>query len=141
MSVPKPRRGESKLEVLVKATALASYTVRICSNEKRFPKRYRWCLTNKIVDAAIDIDRYAVLANSIFLTNDQKLFETRREYQTKALSTTYSLLSLINIAYDTYHIDGKSIDYWVGLVVDVQNLIRKWRKSDEKRFYEKLRDS
>ncbi len=54
MAVPEGKRTESKLAVQTKAIELAIYTVTICSNEKNFPKRYRWCLTNKIVDTALE---------------------------------------------------------------------------------------
>mgnify|MGYP001049815168 CR=1 FL=1 len=47
MSVPKHRRTESKLEVQTKARELAKYTTTICANEKVFPKRDRWIVTNR----------------------------------------------------------------------------------------------
>ena len=68
MSVVKSKRGKSKFEVLVKANELAAFTIRICSNEKNFPKRYRWAITSKIVNEAIDICRYIRKANSAFST-------------------------------------------------------------------------
>lgn len=64
MSVVKSKRGKSKFEVLVKANKLAAFTIRICSNEKNFPKRYRWTITSKIVNEAIDICRYIRKAKS-----------------------------------------------------------------------------
>lgn len=53
MSVPKSKRGKSKMEVITKVNELTEYTIHICSNEKNFPKRYRWCLTSKIIDTVI----------------------------------------------------------------------------------------
>ena len=50
MSVVKSKQTEGKLLVVTKARELAAYTIKICSNEKNFPKRYRWCITAKIVD-------------------------------------------------------------------------------------------
>ena len=90
MSVPKSKRSESKLSVLTKANELASHTIKICSNEKVFPKHYRWCITNKIVDAVIDINNYANMANAVYVT-DSGDYLIRKQYQTKALATTYSL--------------------------------------------------
>jgi hypothetical protein len=55
LTVPEGKRTQSKLSVQTKAIELATYTITICSNEKNFPKRYRWCLTSKIVDTAIEI--------------------------------------------------------------------------------------
>ena len=55
MSVPEGKRTESKLEVQTKAKQLAVYTVGICGNEKYFPKRDRWIITNRIVSTVLEI--------------------------------------------------------------------------------------
>ena len=132
MSVVKSKRGKSDLEVVTKAISLSTYTIHICSNEKNFPKRYRWCLTGKIVEFTIDICNYINMANSVFTTSN-KDYQTRRQYQNKALAASYALLTMMDIAYNTFNIDDERIDYWVGLVIDVQNLTRNWRKSDSER--------
>lgn len=56
MSVVKSKRGQGKLEILTKSRELTAYTIKICTNEKSFPKRYRWCITNKIVENTVSID-------------------------------------------------------------------------------------
>ena len=50
MSVVKSKRHDGLLAVITKANELAVYTIKICSNEKSFPKHYRWCITAKIVN-------------------------------------------------------------------------------------------
>lgn len=138
MSVPKSKRtSDPELDLITKSREMASHTIRICSNEKNFPKRYRWCLTNKIVDDAIDINRYINAANSINCDRNPEDYDIRREYQVNGLAKTYSLLSTMDIAYNTFHIDGNKIEYWTGLVLDVQNKLRGWKTSDEKRFSNK----
>ena len=132
MSVVKSKRGKSDLEVVTKAIALSSYTTHICTNEKNFPKRYRWCLTNKIVEFTIDICNYINMANSIFVSSEDD-YQSRRQYQNKALASSYALLTMMDIAYSTFSIDDNRIDHWVGLTIEVQNLIRSWRKSDAER--------
>ena len=67
MSVVKSKRGETTLTVLTKARELSIYTIRICSNEKNFPKHYRWCITAKIVDATIDINNNVNMANAVYV--------------------------------------------------------------------------
>lgn len=134
MSVPKSKRGHSDLEVATKANELATHTIHICSNEKYFPKRYRWCITSKLVDAAVDINRYIIMANSIYVGDDVESWKLRKHYQTVALASTYSLLSMMDIAYRTFGIEGSKMDYWTGLVLNVQNLLRNWKKSDERRY-------
>ena len=133
MSVPKSKRGHSDLTVLTKASELAAYTVQICANEKHFPKRYRWCITNKIVDAAIDIHKFAITANSIFV-DDEESYKMRKYYQVMALTQTYTLLSLMDIAYRAFGIEGDRMNYWTGLVLNVQTLLRSWKKSDAERY-------
>lgn len=133
MSVLKSKRGESKLAVITKARELATYTVKICSNEKVFPKRYRWCITSKIVDTVLDIHANAIRANSIYVSV-QEDYALRKQFQNKALSQTYSLLSLMDIAYNTFNIEDSKIEYWTGLVLETQALIRKWRNSDAERY-------
>lgn len=136
MSVLKSKRGESKLAVITKACDLATHTVKICSNEKVFPKRYRWCITSKIVDTALDIHANAIKANSVYVSV-QEDYALRRQFQNRALSQTYSLLSLMDIAYNTFNIESGKIEYWTGLVLETQALIRKWRNSDAERYKDK----
>jgi hypothetical protein len=112
---------------------LAEYTITICSNEKNFPKRYRWCLTNKIVDTALEIMNDVNTANSIYVSTKGD-YELRRHYQTNALAYTARLLGLMEVAYIKFNIPDKRIKYWTQLVVDARELIKKWRKSDSDRF-------
>lgn len=133
MSVVKSKREEGELKVVTKANELATYTIRVCSNEKNFPKRYRWCITNKIVDAALDINNQIIKANSVYV-KDKVDYELRKSYQTQGLAATYSLLSMIDIGYRTFGIDSKRIKHWTSLVLDVQILMRNWRKRDIERY-------
>lgn len=137
MSVPKSKRGESKLEVLTKARELAKYTIKICSNENCFPKRYRWCITHKIIDTVLEITRFSTMANAIYMGDKEHQKEDwalRRSYQTKALADTYALLEMMDIAYQLFGIDGSKMSYWTGLVLEEQDLLRRWKKSDKERY-------
>ena len=129
MSVVKSKQSEGKLIVITKARELAEYTLKICSNEKNFPKRYRWCLTSKIVDSAMNINNSVNMANSVFV-RDEADFMIRKRYQTQALAETYALLSMVDIAYRTYGLDTARVEHWTRLIYDVQNLIRNWRKAE-----------
>lgn len=55
MSVIKAKRKEGQLLVLSKARTLCAYTITICKNERHFPKRDRWILTQPIVTEALNI--------------------------------------------------------------------------------------
>ena len=136
MSVVSSKRGEPKLGVITKTRELASYTIKICSNEKNFPKRYRWAITNKIVECSINICTLTDKANSTYVKTKGD-YQLRRKYQVAAINETYSLLTLMDIAYITFGVDSKRIDHWTGMVLDSQALLRKWRDSDDKRFLKK----
>jgi hypothetical protein len=73
------------------------------------------------------------MANSIYVL-DINDYQTRRQYQNKALSSSYALLTMMDIAYTTFGIGDDRMVHWVGLVIDVQNLLRNWRKSDSDRY-------
>jgi hypothetical protein len=91
MSVVKSKRGESDLAIINKSRELAVYTARICSNEKNFPKRYRWCITSKIVSDAFDIYGNIRKANTIFV-KIRPDYDIRRQCQNKARGALDSLL-------------------------------------------------
>jgi hypothetical protein len=40
----------------------------------------------------------------------------------------------MDIAYALFNVDDDRIEYWTGLVIEVQNLLREWRKSDQERY-------
>jgi len=132
MSVVLTKRGEGELKVITETRRLATHTIQICQNEKVFPKRYRWCVTAKIIDNVVDIAKYVNIANSLRL-DDPESAVLRKNYQNTALAMTYSLLTLMNIAYELFHINGDKMNYWTGLVITVQDLIRGWKKSDRDR--------
>lgn len=129
MSVVKSKQSEGKLVVITKARDLAEYTLKICANEKTFPKRYRWCLTSKIVENAMNINNGVNMANSVFVRDDTD-YILRKRYQTQALAETYALLSMVDIACRTYSLETARVEHWTRLIYDVQNLIRNWRKAE-----------
>lgn len=133
MSVPEGKRTESKLEVQTKAKSLALYTVSICGNEKVFPKRDRWAVTNRIVSTALTIMEEVDVANDIYVSTKGD-FELRRRSQTIALSNTAKLLGLMELAYIKYGIEGSRMKFWTQEVLEARDLIKKWRQADKERY-------
>lgn len=133
MSVVKSKRGEGQLVVITKAEELAEYSVKICKNEKHFPKAFRWCFTMKIVDEAVSIYTLIREANTIFVTTKED-YSLRRRKQLEALSLTDSLLGLIDLAKRVYGLDSDRVEHWALLVKNVGKPLRKWLKSDEERY-------
>lgn len=130
MSVPKGKRSEGQLRVITKANDLMSYTIKVCSNENSFPKRYRWCITNRIIQTTADITDKIIHANSIYVSSDEDVvnFDRRVGLIAEALELTYVLLNQINIAYQVFHVSSERIEYWTSEVIELQRLIRGWKK-------------
>lgn len=133
MSVLVNQRGEQKLEVVTKAIALADYTIQICKNEKNFPKRDRWILTSKITNLSLDIVTGVRKANDVRVTSRED-YIFRRQLQVEAAGNCEALLTLIDIAYRNLGLESRRVEYWTGLIIELEKLISKWRKSDRERY-------
>lgn len=130
MSVPKSQRGFGKLEALTKARQLKRYTLRICTSEKNFPKRYRWCITNQIVQETVDICRLIVMANAVRLDGTDRDRERRYEYQCRAYELTEALIEDVDTAYSFFKLSSKRVEFWASEISELQRLIKAWQKSD-----------
>ena len=133
MTVVAGKRNEGELKVITVSGNLCDYTLQITSNEKHFPKRYRWSITNRILQLTFDIDDNLIYANSVYVRGEKSL-EKRLMHQLKALEMTYVLLRNIDRAYRRLGIDSKRIEFWTGQIMELQRLIRGWHQKDKKRY-------
>lgn len=133
MSVIKSKRTEATLSVVTKAEELVVYTMRIACNEKRMPKRYRWCITAKIVNEAQEMLRKLTFANSIKVESAAD-WQRRRVMQSEAMAHTFCLLTEINLAYKVFCIPANTVQFWTGQIMEVQRLLKAWQKSDTARY-------
>lgn len=138
MSVPVNQRTHGKLEVCVKAHDLCCYTLQITANKKNFTQEFQESLTNRIVEAAIDIHTLCWSANNILVNSVDDLRE-RTMYQEKAAIRCNILLSLIDVAKQIFHLSTKRVTYWADKTIETRNLIRAWRESDLKRYSAKFK--
>ena len=71
MSVPEGERSHGdKLEVLVKAREVATYTLHICTNKNTFPPQYQSAITGRIEETAISIFMDCWTANNVLVKED-----------------------------------------------------------------------
>ena len=138
MSVIKAKRSEGKLQVLIQSNNLCVYTVQICKNEKYFPKRDRWIMTQHIVHEALDVLCCIKRANAVNVATWED-YKYRRAQQVEAYSHAEALLTLLDVAYITLCIESQRIEFWTGQIISVENLLKKWRESDRKRYKSILR--
>lgn len=130
MSVRVNQRRQNKLAVLSFAKELASYTVKICSNENNFPKRYRWTMTSDIIHEALAIATCISEANGTPLTKE--FAQERRKYQYKAAAHVSALYTLVDVSYGVFDLD--CIEYWTSLIDRVDEKLSGWIKSDQQRL-------
>ena len=134
MSVVAGKRGTGDLTVITKANDLVDYTLQICTNEKSFPKRYRWCVTNRIIDITYEICDLIIHANAVYVRPEDDSLSRRLSYQTRALEMTEVLLNQIQRAYRRFSLESGRVEYWTGLIEEIQRLIRGWRSADKERY-------
>lgn len=144
MAIPKSKRTTTPLSVLVEADTLACYTIQICTDERRFPKRYRWCLTQQIIDAAIQAKMHIAKANSVYVS-DRESATLRRTYQQRAIADIAALSAAMDTAFKLFsglrHIDTTSktkkrinIATWTAQLDKVKSLLLAWKKSDTEKY-------
>ena len=136
MSVPVNKRTHGKLEAYTKAFELATYTLRITKNKKVFSEEYQECLTDKIIDAALDIYMLVGSANDVSVRSekDYQNFVDRCDMQRGAHRRCGDLKKLITLAKPIFHLSSKRVKYWTELTKETQCLIKSWMDSDIKRF-------
>lgn len=140
MSVPEAKRRQGKLEVLIKAEAVAVYTIKILANKNKFDPRYDAWLGNDINLTAKAIFENCRIANSLRVVKpvtqdiDLDAKEARRKLQTQAIMECEKLLTNIDLAYGVYHLSAKRVLYWKKITKEAKSYIKKWRDADTKRY-------
>lgn len=123
MSVYASKRSESKVEFLRVAQNLAVYTLK---QTKKFPKSYRFNLTNEITRLSMDIHENVLRANSIYIhkgmTEDE--FRLREIYFTKAKSSIFALSSLLTITFSLV-LEGNN---FLGDKKSTSNVFKEWAR-------------
>ena len=130
MSVRKGERGEGRLQVLNKARELKRYSITVIKSEKNFPKSTRWLYASPIVEAVREACICIRHANSVYATTDEE-YKYRHMEQVKAHAHLDALLDLIDDAYNAGYITGNQVEYWTGLILQTDDLLKSWIKSDK----------
>lgn len=139
MSVAKGDRKETSanLETARALKGLCVYTIQICKNEKNFPKRDRWILTQEIVKCAVKAYAKVTEANAITVVKLED-YMLRRKCQIKARQKLKAMLALVEIAHITLSLEESRLEYWTGYIKGCLNLLTRWRNGDRKRYAKQL---
>jgi len=134
MSKPSYLREVSGVSFLDDTRILYKHTLIKCTNENNFAKRYRWCLTQKIIESATEMYADVRRANSVYVKT-AKDYELRRLYQKKALAELTALTGLIDISYEVFtKLDSGEIKHWITLCENAKKSIKNWIENETRKY-------
>lgn len=134
MAVVLGKRKVGQLAALTATLDLVAKTDAMCSNEKCFPRRKRWCTAKPLVDSVRQIAVCVNKANNIRLTRENAEF--RREWQDKAIMFCIESETHMEVAYFEHPMPNSSINDWCAKMAKAKKAIIAWRDSDKKRLAE-----
>lgn len=124
-NVRNEQRNQREMQVFIASKRLISHTLKITNNTNRFKKKWRFTLTDRLQNAALDIFDNLVMANETYVF-DNVTKNHRLAYQKKALAQIKRMAYLIELSHSMDIIKTKSMDYWSSLLTDVRRLTASW---------------
>lgn len=122
--------SNSELQVILKAKELAKHTLIITSNARRYPKKYRFSIVDKMQNKSLEIYEALYEANRTDLRHYKR---ERLEKQTQAITYCDELLFYIELSYEINIISAQSMEYWSKMVSDIKHMAIAWRTKDRDR--------
>ena len=131
MESRKKQAEQTEFAIITKAKDLVKHTF-LMTNERRFPKKYRFTIVNRLHDPTIDIFQHIQEANELDIADPQEYRERRYE-QKKALTKCKTVLFLIELSFENGLISDDQCAAWSKYVLDVKYMTASWRKKDRER--------
>lgn len=126
--------ANQQLEAIDLALELVLHTLKITRNKNIFTDEYK-DLTGDIIQCAKDIYIYAWDANGEYVRADHKdRWPERNRKQLKAISRCNRLFALTNVARRAFHLRGKKVRYWQGMISDTRKALSKWHESNRRQY-------
>ena len=126
-------RSPKEMSVITKAKDLMEHSCNMTANTNRFPKKYRFSIGARIENLSIDIYENLVWANECNLA-DPREKQKRLDCQQKVIVLCKLLNSMVELSYKikSIEITTKSVEYWCGLIVEVNRMTAAWRNNDKR---------
>lgn len=131
------QKRDGSLTFVEKAEDLMSYTLNITNNPKKFSKRVRFTLTQRIQDLVIEIYDKVQHANELnpnFFGGSRSVANNRGYYQRQALIDIKKLDFFIRFSHQRNHIDDRELKHWSKLLNELRKIVAGWYNNDKKRF-------
>ena len=130
MSVNKSDRTD-KSELCYLAEQAEYKIIKMTMNEKYFPKRARFIITNQIIDSVMSMANNMNIANSIFPNTEEKV-KIREQYQYISRGNLNSLESQLNLANKLFNIPSGVLDEIFVILKEIKSRYSNWVKSGRK---------
>lgn len=112
---------KAKIKVQIDAEKLCKHTLKITSNLKNFPKKYRFTLVDKVVRLTFDVHDNICDANNSFNT-DERIY-----YIQRGISSCRKLDMYIRLVKEVLK-PKCSISYWGDMVSNIVSQLENWKK-------------
>lgn len=133
MSVPVYKRSENKLQALSDTIAAASYVIKMCENDKIFPKKTRWSMGSRIIDECISAVVHVRTANKIKIV-DEDTFKKRTDLQRQVLLEFEHLWGIMDLAVSIYSIPMDKVGVFSSLLLKAEGCVYNWMRSDIRKY-------
>lgn len=105
--------------------------IKMTLNEKYFPKRSRYIIANKLVEAIMNVSANFYAANSIFPNKEEKL-QLREQYQTIGKANLNVVKHQLNLSKRLFNIPSGIIDELFSIITEIEKMYSNWVKSNKK---------
>ena len=129
-------KNQGDLAVITTAKDLCSYIFTITDKS---PKKFRFTLTSRMQNYALDIIANLILANEVYMNSNrrdalERAVAMRRSYQKKAMTSIKLLDYMAQLSMEQACILPKHYEQITKKLYDCRNLLGAWMKSDNKRL-------
>lgn len=125
------QRVDSAMSVIVWAERLTAHIFSITSNEKQFPKSYRYTLSAEMRNTVLKVNEH--LYNAAYIRPKTKQdYKRIQKYQRKARQKLIALKSLITLSTNLARL--RNIEYLATLYDDTVDAYNHWLKSTQRAY-------
>lgn len=118
--------SKQEIPVLVSAENLCAHTMKICNNINNFPKKWRYTLVDRTINATLDIRQYINEAN-------HESGEERVYCIDKSIRSCEDLKFYIKLCHEVLH-PQCSIPYWDEMVENIEKQLHNWKSYTRKQL-------
>lgn len=105
--------------------------IRMTMNEKYFPKRARYIITNELIKSAMSVSKGFYAANEIYPSSEEKL-KIRESYQIYGKSNLGALKHQLNVAHRLFNIPDGVLNEIFDFISQIDKKYNNWFKSGQK---------